>query len=126
TGRSNLRWPLFQKTGLFWGDTIPIRLMSLWHHPARPRGDWFQSHLDWIARLIAASGFLVRVWAASGTYLNPDEAMHFAAANRDSLKLAYQASLNLSHPPLMIFILYFWRGLGSSELWLRFPSILAG
>jgi hypothetical protein len=100
--------------------------MSLRNHPAQPLGDWFQSHLDRIAGLVAAAGFLVRIWAASGTYLNPDEAMHFTVANRDSWKLAYQASLNLSHPPLMIFILYFWRGLGTSELWLRFPSIVAG
>jgi Dolichyl-phosphate-mannose-protein mannosyltransferase len=103
-----------------------IHLMTLPNHPAGPLGDWFQSHLDWIAGLIAAIGFLVRVWAASGTYLNPDEAMHFTVANQASLKLAYQASLNLSHPPLMICILYFWRGLGTSELLLRFPSIVAG
>src|ERR1700736_59260 len=100
--------------------------MSLRNHPAQPLGDWFQSHLDRIAGLVAAAGFLVRVWSASGTYLNPDEAMHFTVANRDSLKLAYQASLNLAHPPLMIFVLYFWRGLGTSELLLRFPSIVAG
>jgi hypothetical protein len=100
--------------------------MNLRNHPARPLLDWFFSHLDSIAGGIVVAGFLVRVWAASGTYLNPDEAMHFTVANRDSLKLAYQASLSLSHPPLMIFVLHFWRGLGTSELLLRFPSILAG
>jgi 4-amino-4-deoxy-L-arabinose transferase-like glycosyltransferase len=78
------------------------------------------------AALVVATGFIIRLWAASGTYLNPDEAMHFMVANRDSLKLAYQASLNLAHPPLLIFILYFLRGLGTSELLLRFPSIIAG
>jgi hypothetical protein len=75
---------------------------------------------------ITAAGFVVRLWAASGTYLNPDEAMHFAVANRESLRLAYQASLNLSHPPLLILLLHAGRGLGTSEWWLRFPSILAG
>ena len=76
--------------------------------------------------LIVAAGFIVRIWAASGTYLNPDEAMHFMVANQPSLGLAYQASLNLAHPPLLIFILYFLRGLGTSELLLRFPSVIAG
>ncbi len=78
------------------------------------------------AALIVAAGFIVRIWAASGTYLNPDEAMHFMVANQPSLGLAYQASLNLAHPPLLIFILYFLRGLGTSELLLRFPSVIAG
>jgi hypothetical protein len=78
------------------------------------------------AALIVATGFIIRLWAASGTYLNPDEAMHFMVANRDSLNAAYQASLTLAHPPLLIFLLYFWRGLGTSELLLRFPSIIAG
>jgi hypothetical protein len=88
--------------------------------------DWLQSHGDLMAFVITAAGFLVRLWAASGTYLNPDEAMHFATANREGLKLAYQASLNLSHPPLLILLLHVGRGLGTSELLLRLPSILAG
>jgi uncharacterized membrane protein len=78
------------------------------------------------AALIVATGFMIRLWAASGTYLNPDEAMHFMVANRGSLNAAYQASLDLAHPPLLIFILYFLRGLGTSELLLRFPSVIAG
>src|SRR5947209_16264473 len=71
-------------------------------------------------------GFLVRIWHASGTFLNSDEVMHFAAANKTSWLQTYEASLALSHPPLLIFILHLWRGLGTSELVLRMPSILAG
>jgi hypothetical protein len=70
--------------------------------------------------------FLLRVWRASGTFLNPDEAMHFLAANRPSLVEAYQASLNLAHPPLLILFLNVWRTLGTSELVLRLPSVIAG
>src|SRR5581483_6461763 len=93
----------------------------------RPHSRGFlQKHADLLAGLMVVIGFFIRLRAASGTYLNPDEAMHFMVANRDSLKHAYQASLNLAHPPLLIFILYFLRILGTSELWLRFPSILAG
>jgi hypothetical protein len=71
-------------------------------------------------------GLLARIWAASGTFLNPDEALHFRLANQPSLLLAYRQSLTASHPPLLTFVLYFWRALGTSELWLRMPSILAG
>ena len=38
----------------------------------------------WISVLLLI-GFAVRVWRASGTFLNPDEAMHFQAANQTIL-----------------------------------------
>src|SRR5215467_5547869 len=73
-----------------------------------------------------ALGLLVRIWYATGTYLNPDEALHFFVANKVTWWETYQASLNVSHPPLLIFLLRVWRGLGTSELMLRLPSIVAG
>jgi len=87
---------------------------------------WIQQHSSEIAGLILALGFAVRLWAASGTFLNPDEAQHFLVANRTSLALAYKSSLTLAHPPLLIFVLYFWRYLGDSELVLRMSSVIAG
>jgi Dolichyl-phosphate-mannose-protein mannosyltransferase len=71
-------------------------------------------------------GFLIRIWHASGTFLNSDEVMHFAAANRSTWLETYKVSLAISHPPLLIFVLHVWRALGTSELMLRMPSILAG
>ena len=79
----------------------------------------------WALALVTA-GFLVRIYAASGTFLNSDEALHFSAANHVSWWETYRASLSLFHPPLLIFILHLWRALGTSELMLRLPSILAG
>jgi hypothetical protein len=70
--------------------------------------------------------FLLRLWRASATFLNLDEAMHFLAANKHSLIEAYRASLNLAHPPLLILFLNVWRQLGTSELVLRLPSVIAG
>src|SRR5690348_1255268 len=70
--------------------------------------------------------FLLRLWKASGTFLNLDEAMHFLAANKPSLAEAYHASFNLAHPPLLILLLNVWRKLGTSELVLRLPSVIAG
>ena len=88
--------------------------------------DRFHGHLDLAAVPIALLGFGVRLWTASGTFLNPDEALHFYLANQTSLARAYRASLTAAHPPLLTFLLYFWRALGTSELWLRLPSVLAG
>jgi hypothetical protein len=90
------------------------------------KNQWFQSHADLAAAIITLIGFLARLWTASGTFLNPDEALHFRLANQTSLALAYKESLTAAHPPLLIVLLYFWRALGTSELWLRLPSVLAG
>ena len=87
---------------------------------------WIEDHPNCIALVFVALGFGLRVATACGTFLNPDEALHFFIADRASLRAAYQANLTMAHPPLMILILYGWRWLGTSELWLRLPSILAG
>ncbi|MGB6802313.1 MAG: glycosyltransferase family 39 protein, partial [Candidatus Sulfotelmatobacter sp.] len=85
-----------------------------------------QSRTNVAGLFITLLGLLARLWAAHGTFLNPDEALHFRLANQTSLALAYKASLTAAHPPLLILLLYYWRALGTSELWLRMPSVLAG
>jgi hypothetical protein len=87
---------------------------------------WFERHSHQAAIAVTLLGLLVRLWAASGTFLNPDEALHFRLANQLSLALAYRQSLTASHPPLLTFVLYWWRAFGTAELWLRLPSVLAG
>jgi hypothetical protein len=87
---------------------------------------WLQDHDRLAATVVLLLGLLARLWAASGTFLNPDEALHFRLANQLSLALAYNESLTASHPPLLTVILYFWRAFGTSELWLRLPSVFAG
>jgi 4-amino-4-deoxy-L-arabinose transferase-like glycosyltransferase len=84
------------------------------------------NHADLAAAVITLLGLLARLWTASGTFLNPDEALHFRLANQASLALAYRAGLTASHPPLLTLLLHFWRDLGTSELWLRLPSVFAG
>jgi len=88
---------------------------------------------EWLAKNERACGgvvvglaLVVRLWAAHGTFLNPDEALHFQIANHSSWTASYQASLTTAHPPLLIFVLHFWRALGSSEWLLRLPSVIAG
>jgi hypothetical protein len=69
---------------------------------------------------------LLRLRAAWGTFLNPDEALHFRLANKASWTLAYQASLTNAHPPLLTFALHAMRTFGSSEFVLRLPCVIAG
>jgi hypothetical protein len=85
-----------------------------------------RKHSDLVAALFVLIGFLWRLWQARATFLNTDEAWHFAVSNQNSLRAAYRASLTLAHPPLLVFILYFWKSLGTSNLMLRFPGVLAG
>ncbi len=80
---------------------------------------------DLIAAALVGLGFCWRVWLAQATFFNTDEAWHYSVANQDSLVAAYKASLTLAHPPLMVFVLYFWRHLGTSDVMLRLPGVLA-
>jgi Dolichyl-phosphate-mannose-protein mannosyltransferase len=79
-----------------------------------------------VALALVTLGFVLRVREAWGTFLNPDEALHFFIANRASFDAAYRASLTMAHPPLLIFLLYGLRPFGNSELLLRLPAILTG
>lgn len=88
-------------------------------------GSQLQSYINLASLVVMLLGLFARLWTAFGTFLNPDEALHFRLANQPSLVLAYKASLTASHPPLLTLVLYFWRGLGTSELWLRLPLVLA-
>jgi hypothetical protein len=90
------------------------------------RNHWFERHADAAAVLITLLGFAARIWMASGTFLNPDEALHFRLANQPSLVETYKLSLTNSHPPLLFFLLHFWRVFGTSELSVRLPSVIAG
>jgi hypothetical protein len=69
---------------------------------------------------------MLRLNAAWGTFLNPDEALHYMIANQASFMQAYEASRTTAHPPLLILLLYFWRAFGTSEFVLRLPLVVAG
>lgn len=87
---------------------------------------WLLRHLDAFALAVVASGFMLRIFAATRSYLNPDEALHYLLLNQSSVYLAYKASLTNAHPPLIYLVLYYWHFLGRSELMLRLPSVVAG
>ena len=62
--------------------------MVLLHQPpssSETSESWLRSHGNQAAMSITLLGLLARVWTASGTFLNPDEALHFRLANQASL-----------------------------------------
>lgn len=75
--------------------------------------------------LLVGLGLAVRLWRAHTVFLNPDEALHYLLSLQPSSWLAYRASLTTAHPPLYILMLHYWSYLGSSEFFLRIPSVLA-
>ena len=86
----------------------------------------FEEHPTPIAAAVIAVGLIWRLWLAQATFFNTDEAWHYSLSTRGSAWLAYQSSLTISHPPLLILIQHFWRVLGTSNLMLRLPSVIAG
>lgn len=80
----------------------------------------------WLAGLLLIVGMGTRLWLAGQTFLNPDEALHYFVAAQPTLSETYAVSLTTAHPPLMFFLLHGWIQLGSSELFLRLPCVLAG
>jgi uncharacterized membrane protein len=88
--------------------------------------DWIAAHFKWIALLVIAAGFILRILIASQTFLVPDEAMFYRAINQHDLHTAYRESLSIPHPPLLILMLYWVHLLSRTELALRLPFVLAG
>lgn len=88
--------------------------------------DILQISAERLGAVIVLVGFLLRLWLAHATFFNADEAWHYATALQPSLRAAWQASLSLYHPPLLIFVLYFWHDLGNSDLMLRLPCVISG
>lgn len=102
-------------------------------HLRPQRGNWlveldshFEEHCTPIVAAVIALGLIWRLWLAQATFFNTDEAWHYSLSTRSSAWLAYKASLTISHPPLLILIEHVWRALGTSNLMLRLPSVIAG
>ncbi len=88
--------------------------------------DWVESRLQVLSWCVIALAFALRLQATSGTFLNPDEALHVLLSNQHSPAAVYRESLTNAHPPLFFVALYFWRWLGTSETALRMLPVLAG
>jgi Dolichyl-phosphate-mannose-protein mannosyltransferase len=94
--------------------------------PEDAAAGWLAAHRKPLLFVLLLAAFLCRAAYAARTYLNPDEALHYALVHLPSLAAVYHQSLHEPHPPLYLFLLHFWAHLGRSEFMLRLPGILAG
>ena len=62
---------------------------------------WLDARLNLFVLGVIAVAFLLRVYAAGGSFLNPDEALHYIILNQRSAFWAYKISLTNAHPPLI-------------------------
>lgn len=85
-----------------------------------------QRRTSWILGGIVLGAFLLRLFAATGTYLNGDEAQILQPPLQATPLEAYRAALRFPYGPLGNLLLYVMTWFGFSELWFRLPSILAG
>ncbi|KKS98438.1 MAG: hypothetical protein UV73_C0002G0152 [Candidatus Gottesmanbacteria bacterium GW2011_GWA2_43_14] len=69
-------------------------------------------------------GLLIRVAAAAAFSFWLDEAAMFFTSRYNVTDLLLLQHWNVSHPPLYLLFLHFWQMLGSSEIFLRLPSLL--
>lgn len=95
---------------------------SAWGGSQSDKNGWH----SWLAGLLLVAGAGARLWLAARSFLNPDEALHYFVGAQPSLAQTYTVSLTTAHPPLMFFLLHGWIKLGSSELFLRLPFVVAG
>lgn len=85
-----------------------------------------EDHAVWLALALVVLGTVVRTVDAASCYLNPDESAHFDLANTSDWTGAWQSSLTIAHPPLLILLLHGLLRMGRSEFLLRLPSLAAG
>ena len=78
-----------------------------------------------VPALLLFAGLLARLVPACWTFLNADEVLHYLLAGEPSLAATYRATLTTAHPPLFLVLLHYWRVLGSSEFFLRLPSLVS-
>ena len=87
---------------------------------------WTDAHLDWVMWLVTVGGLYVRIQHARGTYLNADETQIMFPPLQHGLAAVYSAALVFPYGPLANFLLHYMTFFGSSELYFRMPSVLAG
>src|SRR6202521_856429 len=87
---------------------------------------WLDAHFEWIVCGVVLAGLALRIFRAADLYFNGDEAMIMFAPLQHSLGEVYRAMLVHPHGPLPNFLLHHMAYFGSSELYFRLPSVIAG
>lgn len=87
--------------------------------------DGHRERTGYVAALLFALALGLRLFYATATHLNPDEAMHVNGALAPTLAATVERAWEHSHPPLLFLLLHFWLKLGSVEWMARLPLIVA-
>jgi hypothetical protein len=87
---------------------------------------WLDAHMDGVMWLVVLAGFCLRIQRAGLAYLNGDETQIMFAPLQHGLIRVYSAAQRFPYGPLMNFVLHFMTFFGSSELYFRMPSVIAG
>jgi uncharacterized membrane protein len=87
---------------------------------------WLETHMDGVMWLVVAAGFCLRLRRAAAAYLNGDEVQIMYPPLQHGLINVYNAAQQFPYGPLMNFVLHFMTFFGSSELYFRMPSVIAG
>jgi Dolichyl-phosphate-mannose-protein mannosyltransferase len=101
----------------------PAAAFELWFVCANA---WLETHMDGMMWLVVVAGFCLRLRRAAARYLNGDEVQILLPPLQHGLIKVYNAARHFPYGPLMNFALHFMTFFGSSELYFRMPSVIAG
>src|SRR5205085_10212229 len=87
---------------------------------------WVESRIEWMIWLAVLIGLALRIARARALYLNGDEALIMFAPLQHGIVAVSRAMLVHPHGPVPNFLLHYMTFFGSSELYFRMPSVLAG
>jgi dolichyl-phosphate-mannose-protein mannosyltransferase len=88
--------------------------------------DWPAWRLDLIAVLVTIVGVGIRFWAASASFVNPDEAYHALLSTPETFGALYESAIRSPHPPMLVVLLHYVRQISTSDLALRSIPLIAG
>ncbi len=91
----------------------------------RPWDRWLETKLDWWALAILLIGLVIRLRLADLTYLGLDEAYH-SRLSTPWFPALWKTAHEPTHPPLLLFITHFVRGISLSEPVLRMVPVVSG
>lgn len=95
-----------------------------WRRVQPEKRDWNRWEILFVTTVFLA-GLALRLHRAAITYLNPDEIQVALIALRN-LRQMLHASLEITHPPLLVMVTYVVSRISRSDLALRFIPVVAG
>jgi hypothetical protein len=104
---------------------VPLALQKATASFARANA-WVEARLDWFVWAAVFAGVILRIDRGASGYLNGDETQIMYPPLQRTWGEVYRGGLIFPYGPLVNFLLHFMSFFGRSELYFRFPSIIAG